>query len=98
MIQVASREQALIKTNKTLIQNHQSKAMLLFKTYTLKFEIDRHLKHMVSYQGIQSGLPVFLVVNSALSRFLCKMTVLQSLIFHISSTGNMKSRSYLDRK
>ena len=35
--------------------------MLLFKTYTLEFEFDRHFRHMVSYQGMQSGLLVFLV-------------------------------------
>ena len=29
--------------------------MFLFKTYTLEFEFDRHLEHMVSYQGMQSG-------------------------------------------
>ena len=33
--------------------------MLFFKMYTLEFELDRHLEHMVSYQGKQSGLPVF---------------------------------------
>ena len=61
MIQVTSCEQALIKANKKPIQNHQSKIMLLFKSYTLGFEFDRHLEHMVSYQGMQSGLPVLLV-------------------------------------
>ena len=35
--------------------------MLPFKTYTLEFEFDRHLEHVVSYQGMHSGLPVFLV-------------------------------------
>ena len=35
--------------------------MFLFKTYSPEFEFDRHLKYMVSYQGMQSGLPVFLV-------------------------------------
>ena len=49
-----------MKTNKKTIQNHQSKTMLLFKMYTLEFEFDRHLEHMVNYQGMQSGLPVFL--------------------------------------
>ena len=34
--------------------------MLLFKTNTLEFEFDRYLEHMVSYQGMQSGLAVFL--------------------------------------
>ena len=61
MIQVASCERALIKTNKKPIQNHQSKTILLFETFTLEFEFDRHLKHIVSYQGMQSGLPKFLV-------------------------------------
>ena len=56
MIQVASCEQALIETNRKPIQNHQSKMMLLFKTYTLEFEFDRHLEHMVSYQGMQIEL------------------------------------------
>ena len=58
--QVLSSELALIKTNKKPIQNHRSKTMLLFKTYTPEFEFDRFLEHMVSYQGMQSGLPVFL--------------------------------------
>ena len=35
--------------------------MLLYKTYTLEFEFDRHLDNTVSYQGMQSGFPVFLV-------------------------------------
>ena len=35
--------------------------MLLFKTYTLDFEFDRHLEHMVRYQGMQSRLTMFLV-------------------------------------
>ena len=35
--------------------------MFLSKMYTLEFEFDRHFKHMVSYQGLQSGLPVFVV-------------------------------------
>ena len=61
MIQVASCEHALIKTNRKPIQNHQSKTVLLFKTYTLESESDRHPEHMVSYQGMQRGLPVFLV-------------------------------------
>ena len=59
MIQFASSEQALIRTNKKPIQNHQSKTTLLFKMYTLEFEFDRHLEHMVTYEGKQSGLPVF---------------------------------------
>ena len=63
LIQVASCEQVLLKRNnyQKIIQNHQSKTMLLFKPYTPEFEFDRHLEHVVSYQGMQSGLPVFLV-------------------------------------
>ena len=48
MIQVLSSEQALIKTNRKPIQNHQSNTMLLFKIYTLEFEFHRHLEHLVS--------------------------------------------------
>ena len=59
MIQVALCKQALTKRNRKPIQNHKSETMILFKTYTLKVEFDR-LEHMVSYQGMQSGLPVFL--------------------------------------
>ena len=61
MIQVAACEQALIKTNWKPIQSHQGKTLLLFKTFTLESEFDRHLEHMFSYQGMQSRLPVFLV-------------------------------------
>ena len=60
--------------------------MLFFKTYTLEIEFDRHLLHMVIYQGMQSGLPVFLVSEFGTFEILCNMTVLQSLIFHISPT------------
>ena len=50
-----------------------------------------NLKVFVSYQGTQIRIPVFLAgVNLALLRFLRKMTVLQSPIFHISPTGNKK--------
>ena len=62
-IQVALCEQALIKTNRKSIQNHQSKTLLLFKTVTLEFELDRHMEHIFSYQGMQSGLFVFLICD-----------------------------------
>ena len=45
--------------------------MLLFKC-THGNEFDRHLDHMVSYQGMQSGLPMLLVGQFGISRFLCK--------------------------
>ena len=61
MIQVASCEQDLMKTNRKLIQSQESTTMLPLKKYTLQFEFDRHLEHMVSYQGMQSGLLMFLV-------------------------------------
>ena len=61
MIQVASCEPALIKTNRKPIRNPQNKTMLLFKTYPVEFEFDRHLEHMVGNQGMQGGLPVLLV-------------------------------------
>ena len=103
IIQVASCGQALIKTNRKPVQNHQSETMLLFKTYTLDFELDRHLEHMVIVirefrrDSRVFFLFLFFFVNLAFSRFSCKMTVLQSLIFHSSPTGNVKNRSYLDR-
>ena len=98
IIQVASCGQALIKTNRKPVQNHQSETMLLFKTYTLDFELDRHLEHMVIViREFRKRFPCFFFVNLAFSRFSCKMTVLQSLIFHSSPTGNVKNRSYLDR-
>ena len=46
--------------------------MLLFKAYTLEFEFDRHLKHMVSYQGMQSGLLVFPVGEFGTFEIFCK--------------------------
>ena len=51
---------------------------------------------MVSYQGMQSGLLVFLVGEFGTFEILCKMTVLQSVIFRISPTGFVKNRTYLD--
>ena len=71
----SSREQALIKTNRKPSQNHQSKTMLLFKMYTLEFEFDKHLEHMVSYQRMLSWLPVFLVGKFGTFEFDAKMTV-----------------------
>ena len=39
--------------------------MLLLKMNTMEFEFERHLGHMVSYQGMQSQLPEFLAgINS----------------------------------
>ena len=35
--------------------------MFLFKSYTLEFKVDIRLELMVGYQGLQSGLPVFVV-------------------------------------
>ena len=87
----------MIKTSKKPIQNHQSKTVLLSKTYTLEFEFDRHLEHMISYQGMQSGLPVFLVGEFGAFEIFVQNNCLQSLVFHISPTGNVKNRSYLDR-
>ena len=63
MIQVASCEQALIKTNRKQTQNYQSKTMLLFKMYMVEFEFDRHLEHIISYQRMQSWVSVFLIVE-----------------------------------
>ena len=47
--------------------------MLLFKTYILEFAFDRHLELMVSYQGMQSGISVFLVSELSTFEILCKI-------------------------
>ena len=53
---------------------------------------------MVSCQGVQNGLLVFVVGEfGAFEIFIQNDIVLQSLIFYISSTGNIKYRTYLDR-
>ena len=96
MIHVASCEQALIKTNRKPVQNHQSKTMLLFKMYALGFQFDRHLEHMVSYQGMQSGLPMFLVGGFGAFKIFMQNDCFAKPDFHISPTGNVKNRSYLD--
>ena len=92
MIQVASREQALVETNGKPIQNHQSKTMFLFKTYTLEFEFDRHLEHIVSDQGMRSGLPVFLVGEFGAFEIFIQNDCFAKPAFHISPTGNVKNR------
>ena len=69
--------------------------MLLFKMYTLKFEFDRHLEHMVSYQGMQSGLPVFLVAEFGALEIFVQNDWLEKPDFHIS--GKVKNKSHLDR-
>ena len=94
MIQVALCEQLLIKTNREPIQNHQSKTLLLFKTFTLEFEFDRHLEHMFSYQGMQSKLLVFLVGEFGTFVIFCKN---DCLVFRISPSANIKNTSYLGR-
>ena len=55
--------------------------MLLFKMYTLGFEFERHLEQMVSYQGMQSGLPVFLVDEFGTFEILCKNYCLVKPVF-----------------
>ena len=71
MIQIALCEQASIKICKKPIQNHQSKTVLLFKTYTVEFEF-YILSTWLAIRECRVGFPCFLLVNSALSRFLCK--------------------------
>ena len=51
----------------------------------------------VSYQGMQSGLPVFVVDEFRDLEIFMQNDFLQSLTFYISPTGNVKNRSYLDR-
>ena len=68
--------------------------MLLFRMYTLKFEFDRHLENMVSYQGMQSGLPVFLVAEFDALEIFVQNDWLGKPDFHIS--GKVKNKSHLD--
>ena len=91
MIQVSMYEQALIKTNRKLIQNHQSKVMFHFKTCVLEFEFDRHLEHMVSYQEWQSGVPVCVVCKFSVFEIFMQNDCFLNLIFHISPTGNVRN-------
>ena len=67
--------------------------MLLFKTYTLEFEFERRLEQMVSYQEMQSGLPVFLVGEFGAFEIFIQIDGFQSLIFRISQTENIKNIS-----
>ena len=46
--------------------------MLCSKMCFLEFEFDSDIEQMVSYQGMESGLLCFLLVNSPLSRSLFK--------------------------
>ena len=64
--------------------------MILFKTRTVEFEFDRYLEHMVSYQGMQSGLPMFLVGEFGTLEIFMQNDCLLSLIFHMSPTTNIK--------
>ena len=67
------------------------------KTYTLEFEYNRQLKHMVSYQGMQSGLPVFVVGEFSVFEIFMQNDCFAKPDFSYSPTGNVKNRSYLDR-
>ena len=95
MIQVAWCEQALIKTNRKLIQNQQSKTMLHFKTYT--WEFDRHLEHIFSYQGMQSGLPVILAGKFGAFEIFMQNDCFAKPDFSYFSNWKHKNGSYLDR-
>ena len=94
MAQVASCEQALIKTNRKPIQNHHNKTLLVFKQFTLEFEFGRHLEHMFSYHGIQSGLPVFIVGEfGTVVIFFCKDACLAKPDFSFFS--NCKHKDHI---
>ena len=69
--------------------------MPLFKTYTLEFEFDRHLEHIVSYLGMQSGLPVFLVGEFGTFEVLGKNDCLVKLYSSYFSNYKHKNISYL---
>ena len=44
--------------------------MFVFKTYTLEFEFE--FEHMVSYQRMQGGLPMFVVSEFGTFKIFCK--------------------------
>ena len=68
--------------------------MLLFKTYTLGYEFDRQLEHMVRHKGTQSWLAVFLVGEfGTFSRYLCKNDCLVKPDF--SNFSNYKHEKYI---
>ena len=71
--------------------------MLLFKTYTLEVEFDRHLEHMVSYQGMQSGLPVFLVAEFSDFKIFMQDACFAKPDFSYFFNVNAENRSYLGR-
>ena len=52
---------------------------------------------MASYQGMQSGLPVFLVGEFGTFEIFMHNEHLERPDFHISPITNLKNRSYLDR-
>ena len=65
MIQVESCEQALIKTNMKSIQNHQSKTMLLFETYTLEIlTLTRAPQNFPIWRDERAGMQREILCNS----------------------------------
>ena len=71
--------------------------MLLFQMYTLGFEFDRHLEKLVSYQGKQSGLPVFLVGEFGALRIFMQNDCFAKPDISYFSNWKRQNRSYLDR-
>ena len=70
MIQVASCEQAIVKRKRKPI--HQSKTILPLKRTHWNLSLTDISSTWLAITECRAGFPCFLMVNSALSRFLCK--------------------------
>ena len=85
MIQVPSCEYALIKADRKPIQMHQSKTMFLFKRTHWNLSLTDISSTWLAFSECRVGFPCFLLVNSAISRFLCKNDCLIKPDFSYSS-------------
>ena len=80
MIQVTSCEQALKKKRKgNRFKTTKAKQCFFLKLTHLNLSLTEISSTWLAIRECRVGFPCFLQLNSALSRFLCKMTVLQSL-------------------
>ena len=70
--------------------------MSLFKTYTLKLEFDKHFQHIVSYQEMQSGFPIFVVDEFDAFEIFMQNDCFAKPDFSHFSNWKRQNRSYLD--
>ena len=69
-----------------------------FASLWLRAWFDRHIKHMVRYQGMQSGLPVFLVGEfDAVEIFMQNDRFAKPIRLSYFSNSKRQNTSYLDR-